>query len=250
MADTIAAISTAPGEGGIGIVRVSGPESRSLMKRLMFSCPEEIEPRHAYLGKIVKNSKEKNAEIIDEGIFLYMKAPASYTGEDMLEIQGHGSNVSLKAILAAILDSGLQDVRLADPGEFTKLAFLNGKMDLSQAEAVIDIIKAKSDLSLEIAEGQRAGRLSENIQDIREALLEVLAQMAVDIDYPDEDYDVEGDAYGDLIDRLRWIHADVEELLDTVRIGRIAREGVRAVIVGEARNSMKRMITLFPTLRK
>ncbi len=233
MADTIAAISTAPGEGGIGIVRVSGPESRSLMKRLMLSCPEEIEPRHAYLGKIVKNSKEKNAEIIDEGIFLYMKAPASYTGEDMLEIQGHGSNVSLKAILAAILDSGLQDVRLADPGEFTKLAFLNGKMDLSQAEAVIDIIKAKSDLSLEIAEGQRAGRLSENIEDIREALLEVLAQMAVDIDYPDEDYDVEGDAYGDLIDRLRWIHADVEELLDTVRIGRIAREGVRAVIVGK-----------------
>ena len=203
------------------------------MKRLMLSCPEEIEPRHAYLGKIVKNSKEKNAEIIDEGIFLYMKAPASYTGEDMLEIQGHGSNVSLKAILAAILDSGLQDVRLADPGEFTKLAFLNGKMDLSQAEAVIDIIKAKSDLSLEIAEGQRAGRLSENIEDIREALLEVLAQMAVDIDYPDEDYDVEGDAYGDLIDRLRWIHADVEELLDTVRIGRIAREGVRAVIVGK-----------------
>ena len=106
-------------------------------------------------------------------------------------------------------------------------------MDLSQAEAVIDIIKAKSDLSLEIAEGQRAGRLSENIEDIREALLEVLAQMAVDIDYPDEDYDVEGDAYGDLIDRLRWIHADVEELLDTVRIGRIAREGVRAVIVGK-----------------
>ena len=233
MADTIAAISTAPGEGGIGIVRVSGPESASLMKRLMLSCPEEIEPRHAYLGKIVKDSSAENAEVIDEGIFLYMKAPASYTGEDMLEIQGHGSNVSLKAILAAILSSDLPDVRMADPGEFTKLAFLNGKMDLSQAEAVIDIIKAKSDLSLEIAEGQRAGRLSENIEEIREALLEVLAQMAVDIDYPDEDYDVEGDAYGELIDQLRWVHADIEELLGTVRIGRIAREGVRAVIVGK-----------------
>ena len=233
MADTIAAISTAPGEGGIGIVRVSGPESESLMKRLMLSCPEEIEPRHAYLGKIVRDSSDPKAEVIDEGIFLYMKGPASYTGEDMLEIQGHGSNVSLRAILAAILDSGLPAVRMADPGEFTKLAFLNGKMDLSQAEAVIDIIKAKSDLSLEIAEGQRAGRLSENIQEIRDALLDVLAQMAVDIDYPDEDYGDESGAYNELIDQLRWIHADVEELLDTVHIGRIAREGVRAVIVGK-----------------
>ena len=233
MADTIAAISTAPGEGGIGIVRVSGHESESLMKRLMLSCPEEIEPRHAYLGKIVRDSSDPNAEVIDEGIFLYMKGPASYTGEDMLEIQGHGSNVSLRSILAAILDSGLPAVRMADPGEFTKLAFLNGKMDLSQAEAVIDIIKAKSDLSLEIAEGQRAGRLSENIQEIRDALLDVLAQMAVDIDYPDEDYGDESGAYNELIDQLRWIHADVEELLDTVHIGRIAREGVRAVIVGK-----------------
>ena len=233
MADTIAAISTAPGEGGIGIVRVSGPESESLMKRLMLSCPENIEPRHAYLGKIVKDSSDPKAEVIDEGIFLFMRAPASYTGEDMLEIQGHGSNVSLRAILAAILDSGLPDVRMADPGEFTKLAFLNGKMDLSQAEAVIDIIKAKSDLSFEIAEGQRAGRLSENIQDIRDALIDVLAQMAVDIDYPDEDYEVGNDDYSELIDRLRWVHSDVEELLDTVRIGRIAREGVRDVIAGK-----------------
>ena len=233
MADTIAAISTAPGEGGIGIVRVSGPESAGLMKRLMLSCPDEIEPRHAYLGKIVKDSSKSDAEIIDEGIFLYMKAPASYTGEDMLEIQGHGSNVSLKAILAAILDSGLPDVRMADPGEFTKLAFLNGKMDLSQAEAVIDIIKAKSDLSLEIAEGQRAGRLSENIKNIREELLDVLAEMAVDIDYPDEDYDDDSGAYGKIIDQLRWVYSDVEDLLDTVSIGRIAREGVRAVIAGK-----------------
>ena len=91
MADTIAAISTAPGEGGIGIVRVSGPQSLSLMKRLKFACPEEIEPRHAYFGKVVKDSSDKNARVIDEGIFLYMKAPASYTGEDMLEIQVHGS---------------------------------------------------------------------------------------------------------------------------------------------------------------
>ena len=234
MAYTIAAISTAPGEGGIGIVRVSGPQSEALMRRLMAGCPEDIEPRHAYVGKVVNDSSSEDAEVIDEAVFIYMKAPASYTGEDMLEIQGHGSNVSLKAILSAVLNSGLPDVRMAEPGEFTKLAFLNGKMDLSQAEAVIDIIKAKSDLSLEIAEGQRAGRLSENIQDIRDALLDVLAQMAVDIDYPDEDYgDGEGGAYREIIDQLRWIHSDVDELLAPVRIGRIAREGVRAVIAGK-----------------
>ena len=231
MADTIAAISTAPGEGGIGIVRVSGPQSLSLMKRLKFACPEEIEPRHAYFGKVVKDSSDKNARVIDEGIFLYMKAPASYTGEDMLEIQVHGSNVSLRAILAAVLDSGLPDVRMADPGEFTKLAFLNGKMDLSQAEAIIEIIKAKSDLSLEIAEGQRAGRLSENIKSIRGKLVDILAQMAVDIDYPDEDY--ETDAYDELIGQLMEVLASVEDLRDTASIGRIAREGVRAVIAGK-----------------
>lgn len=241
MADTIAAISTAPGEGGIGIVRVSGPESRSLMKRLMLSCPDEIEARHAYFGKVVKDSSDASSAVIDEAVFIYMEAPASYTGEDMLEIQGHGSNVSLKSILAAVLDSGLPNVRMADPGEFTKLAFLNGKMDLSQAEAVIDIIKAKSDLSLEIAEGQRAGRLSDSIIEIREFLLDVLAQMAVDIDYPDEDFEDDfGENYGEgsgsyseLTEKLRWVHSDVDELLDTVAIGRIAREGVRAVIVGK-----------------
>lgn len=232
MAETIAAISTAPGEGGIGIVRVSGPQSEALMRRLMPACPQEIEPRHAYLGKVVSDSSDPGSKVIDEAVFIYMKEPASYTGEDMLEIQGHGSNVSLKAILSAVLASGLDGIRMAEPGEFTKLAFLNGKMDLSQAEAVIDIIKAKSDLSLEIAEGQRAGRLSENITEIRDALLDILAEMAVDIDYPDEDYEVE-ENYGNIISQLRWVHAEIDELLDTVSIGRIAREGVRAVIAGK-----------------
>ena len=233
MAYTIAAISTAPGEGGIGIVRVSGPESKSLMKRLMLSCPEKIVPRHAYFGKVVRDSSDPEAEVIDEAVFLFMQGPASYTGEDMLEIQGHGSNVSLRAILSAVLSSGLPDVRMADPGEFTKLAFLNGKMDLSQAEAVIDIIKAKSDLSLGIAEDQRAGRLSMTIKDIRGTLLDVLAQMAVDIDYPDEDYDVDAGQYSELIDQLKEVKSGVDNLLSTVTIGKIAREGVKAVIAGK-----------------
>ena len=245
MSDTIAAISTAPGEGGIGIVRVSGPASEGIMRMLMKDCPSEIEARHAYVGKVVRDSSEKDAEVIDEAVFLYMENPSSYTGEDMLEIQGHGSNVSLKSILAAVLaldgkltregETGPEalPVRMADPGEFTKLAFLNGKMDLSQAEAVIDIIKAKSDLSLEIAEGQRASRLSEAINGIRAELLDALAEMAVDIDYPDEDYGDDSGAYQGIISQLRWIHSEVDDLLDTASIGRIAREGVRAVIVGK-----------------
>lgn len=242
MADTIAAISTAPGEAGIGIVRVSGPESEALMRRLMFDCPESIEPRHAYFGRVVRDSSDPDAVTIDEAVFLFMKAPASYTGEDMLEIQGHGSNVALRSILSAVLGSDGQtgpdgkviaNVRMADPGEFTKLAFLNGKIDLSQAEAVIDIIKAKTDMSLGIAENQREGRLGDTIREIRATLLDVLAQMAVDIDYPDEDYDVDAGAYGGIISDLRTVLSGVATLLDTASIGRIAREGVRAVIVGK-----------------
>ncbi len=233
MAETITAISTAPGEGGIGVVRVSGAESENIMRKLMKNCPEEIKPRYAYFGKVVADSKNASSEVIDEAIFLLMKSPASYTGEDMLEIQAHGSNVSLKKILAAILDSGTNGIRMAEPGEFTKLAFLNGKMDLSQAEAVIDIIKAKTDLSLEIAEGQREGRLSENIKTIREQLLDILAEMAVDIDYPDEDYNDSLEAHSDTVIDLKRVLDDVKTLLDTVSIGKIAREGIRTVIVGK-----------------
>ena len=234
MAETIAAISTAPGEAGIGIVRVSGPGSEAVMRKLMLKCPSDIEARHAYRGSVVSDSGNPLCETIDEAVFIFMKGPASYTGEDMLEIQGHGSNVSLKKILSAVLDSGIENIRMADPGEFTKLAFLNGKMDLSQAEAVIDIIKAKSDLSLEIAESQRAGRLSDTVREIRETLLDILAEMAVGIDYPDEDTDFNsGGSNSELIGKLRWVHADVDELIDTADIGRIAREGVRVVIVGK-----------------
>lgn len=227
MAETIAAISTAPGEGGIGIVRVSGAESTAVMRTMMKDCPDRIEARHAYFGKVLG----LEGEVLDEGIFLFMQGPNSYTGEDMLEIQAHGSNVSLKSILHAVVNGKYENLRLADPGEFTKLAFLNGKMDLSQAEAVIDIIKAKTDLSLEIAENQRAGRLSEAIVDIRENLLNVLAGMAVNIDYPDED--IEETGYEETITELRWVLDSVEELLDTASIGRIAREGVRIAIVGK-----------------
>ena len=234
MSDTITAISTAPGEAGIGIVRTSGPASLDIMKKLMAKFPSEVEPRHAYLSRVVYDSADKGSDVIDQAIFIYMKAPNTYTGEDVLEIQAHGSNVALRCILRAVLSSGAENVRMAEPGEFTKLAFLNGKMDLSQAEAVIDIIKAKTDLSLGIAESQREGRLSRAVREIRDNLLDTLAQMAVDIDYPDEDEENVGDgSSSELVNQLRWVLCDVEELLDTADIGRIAREGVRAVIIGK-----------------
>lgn len=232
MADTIAAISSAPGEAGIGIVKISGPACKDLMKKLMVRFPAEIEPRHAYLSRVSKDASSPDSEIIDEAIFIYMQEPHSYTGEDVLEIQAHGSNTALKKILQAVLDSGIEGVRMAEPGEFTKLAFLNGKMDLSQAEAVIDIITAKTDLSLSIAESQSSGRLGRAIREIRSTLLDILADMAVNIDYPDEDEDVDFEG-SSLVSQLRWALSDVQTLMDSASIGRIAREGIRVVIAGK-----------------
>ena len=225
MSNSIAAISTALGEGGIGIVRVSGNESLGVMRKLMLNCPKNIKERHTYMSKVIDEKKE----IIDDAIFIYFKSPASYTGEDMLEIQAHGSNVSLKKILHEILK--FKNIRMAEPGEFTKLAFLNGKMNLSQAEAVISIIKAKSDFSLEIANSQLEGNLSKSINKIRDNLLNILAKMAVNIDYPDED--IENTVLEELINDLRWISSDVDDLLDTSKIGKIAREGIKIAIVGK-----------------
>ena len=116
MADTIAAISTAPGEAGIGIVRVSGPGSLDIMRKVMEKCPAEVEPRHMYLAGAVRDSGNPLSETIDQALFAYMKAPASYTGEDMLEIQAHGSAVSLKKILEAVLDTGIGNIRMGSPG--------------------------------------------------------------------------------------------------------------------------------------
>ncbi len=224
MSDTITAISTAPGEAGIGIVRISGDKSLDIMKTLFVECPEEVRARHAYFGHV----KDKDGSIIDEAIFILMKGPNSYTGEDMLEIQAHGSNVALRDILRESIRAG---ARMAEAGEFTKLAFLNGKMDLSQAEAVIDIIKAKTDLTLGIAESQKEGRLSQAVSSIRLSLLDILAQMAVNIDYPDED--IEQETYEAYITDLRIALADVNDILRTSTVGRIAREGIRVAIIGK-----------------
>ena len=225
MSDTIAAISTPLGEGGIGIVRVSGDRALDIMKEIFVPCPDTVRPRYAYYGRIVSG---KDRQVIDEAICIYMKAPHSYTCEDVVEIQAHGGIVSLRMILRSVLNAG---ARMAEPGEFTKLAFLNGRIDLEQAEAVIDIIKAKSSLPLGIAERQLQGRLGQEIREMREKIRNTLAQMAVNIDFPDED--IEQLEYDEFRSQLDPVMKQVERLLETGEDGRIAKEGIRTAIVGK-----------------
>ena len=223
MADTIAAIATPLGEGGVGIVRVSGPNSLSIMKSIYRECPDEVIPRHVYYGHVVDNK----GTVIDDMISIYMKAPHTFTGDDVVEFQAHGSNVSLKLILRSVIASG---ARLADPGEFTKNAFLNGRLDLSQAEAVIDLIKARSEKPLSIASEQLNGSLGQEIIDIRNHIKDVLAQMAVNIDFPDED--IEQVSYDEFLAELMKQLDRLGKLIKSAEFGKLAREGVKLALVG------------------
>ena len=167
MEDTIAAVATAYGEGGIGIIRISGEKALSILEEVFEFAGEtyQIVNRRMTYGRIVDR---ENEQIIDEVLAVYMKGPKTYTAEDVVEINCHGSMVSLRKTLALVLRKG---ARLAEPGEFTKRAFLNGRLDLSQAEAVIDIIKAKTDRSFDVAMSQLEGALSLRVTEIRQKLL-------------------------------------------------------------------------------
>lgn len=227
MSDIIAAISTPPGQGGVGIVRISGDGSLGIMKKVFFECPQDPAPRHVYFGHVVDPAKTGPEAVIDEAVFIYMKAPHSYTCEDVVEIQAHGGPVGLKKILRTVIRNG---ARLAEPGEFTKLAFMNGRLDLTQAEAVMDIISAKTDVPYTIAESQLEGSLGRRIREIRQGLLDVLAQMAVNIDFPDED--IEEMEYDSFIRDVSREKENITSLIDSAPAGRITREGVKVAIVG------------------
>ena len=176
-------------------------------------------------GKII--DKEKN-QIIDEVLAVYMKGPKTYTAEDVVEINCHGSMVSLRKTLALVLRKG---ARLAEPGEFTKRAFLNGRLDLSQAEAVIDMIRAKTDKSFDVAVSQLEGRLSLKVEEIRQKLLDLLVDITVNIDYPDED--IEEMTYEKLEESIVETQDMIEKLLETSSTGRMIREGIKIAIVGK-----------------
>ncbi len=223
--DTIVAISTPVGEGAIGVVRISGKDALSMGKSLFSpSNPgAPYTPQRLYYGTI-KDSKGKT---IDDGFMVYMKAPHSFTGEDVVELQAHGSMVVLEKIVEAAVALG---ARPAEPGEFTKRAFLNGKMDLLQAEAVIDLIRAKTDRALQSARGRLEGRLSKKIASIKEALLELATSLEAELDFAEEE--LETLPKEALLERLSSVEKELTDLLATFKEGRALREGVSVVILG------------------
>ena len=227
MSDTIAAISTAVGESGIGIVRLSGKESIKLageiFKGAKIDDVKDVENRKLTYGHIVSND-----QIIDEVLIAFMKEPYTYTRENMVEIYCHGGIIPVRKTLELLLNHG---ARLAEPGEFTKRAYLNGRLDLSQAEAVIDIIKAKTDKSFQVSLNQLEGSLSFKIKKIRSQLLSMIAHVEVSIDFPDED--IESVTFNELGKDALEVKEKISSLLSTAERGKILRDGLNTVILGK-----------------
>jgi tRNA modification GTPase len=215
--DSIVAIATPPGRGGIGIVRISGPAARAIAARLL-GRPQDLEPRHATFTRVRET---------DEVVATYFPAPHSYTGEHVVEISAHGNPVVLQAIVASAIAAG---ARLAEPGEFTLRAFLNGKRDLIQAEAVADLIAAATPLQARVAFDQLEGTLTERIAEIDGQLFDLIARLEASLDFPDEGYHfIEP---GDVARRIASVLARLDELLAGGRAGRLIREGATVVILG------------------
>lgn len=227
--DTIAAVATAVGEGGIGIVRLSGPAAVAIAAGLFSSAggrPAAALPsRYAAYGRVVDPADGKT---IDEALLILMRAPHSYTREDVAEIHCHGGPLPLRRILGLALAAG---ARLAEPGEFTKRAFLNGRLDLSQAEAVIDVIRAKTDASLRLAVGHLSGAFSEKIRGFRREILRLIAHLEAAIDFPEED--IEELTAREVAAAVRDLGDEIGRLLATADTGRILREGLSTAIIGK-----------------
>lgn len=226
MEDTIAAIATPPGEGGIGIIRISGEKAQEILQKVFVPAnPLSIENRKLAYGNIVDSLSNRT---VDEVLCVYMKGPKTYTAEDVVEINCHGGMVPLRKTLELVLKNG---ARMAEPGEFTKRAFLNGRLDLSQAEAVIDVIKAKTDKTFDVAFNHLEGVFSKRIQQIRKKLVDILVNITVNIDYPDED--IEEITYEQLINNLTDVNGDVKSLLSSAETGRMIQEGLNVAIIGK-----------------
>ena len=223
---TIAAIATAPGEGGIGIIRLSGVSASEIADKIFHTGKiktfKEAVPRMMYFGHVTDGGKR-----IDEGLAVYMKAPHSYTGEDVVEIQIHGSAEALRETLSLALRSGAVP---AMRGEFTKRAFLNGRLDLAQAEAVMDIISAKGEAALTQAESHLSGALSGFVHEVMEELKDLITKLEVTIDYPEEDLeDLTMEETGDALEK---IDKSLSALLKRSEEGRVIRDGLRTAIIG------------------
>ena len=225
--DTIAAIGTPIGKGAIGIVRISGRKAIKILKEMFRTKSgkkrESFEERRMYYGLVV----DESGDPIDEVLAVYMKAPKSFTGEDVVEIHSHGGIVVVRKILREVLKRG---ARLAEPGEFTMRAFINGKIDLTQAEAINELIEAKSELSAKLALKQLEGALSKKIREIRDFLLETKAYIEAAVDFPDEE--VEIIESGRVKERLKEAVKKIEKLLKTYREGKLIKEGIKVAIIG------------------
>jgi len=239
MEDTIVAISTAMSDGGIGIIRISGPDAAAIGNQVF--CPvnknktlDKIPTYTAAYGKIHKNGK-----IIDECIALYMKGPKSYTGEDVVEIDCHGGVVVLKKVLETIIEAG---ARPAEPGEFTKRAFLNGRIDLSQAEAVMDLIYSKNEFAMESSLKQLSGSLKNKINSIRDKILYEIAFIESALDDP-EHISLEGYS-GKLYEVVKEQKDEIDGLLSTADNGRILKEGIKTAIVGKPNAGKSSLLNL------
>ena len=221
---TITAVSTPPGEGAIALVRLSGPQAIAVADKIFRGKqkPSEAAAHVQQFGEIIEGDR-----VLDQVMLSVHRAPSSYTGEDVVEISCHGGVLVTARVWEACLHAG---ARAARPGEFTERAFLHGKMDLTQAEAVIDLIRAQTDLALRSAAEQLEGRLGEKITRLREDLISLIAHLEAYIDFPEED--IEPDVGENFILRLDQIRAQVDALLATADQGRIFREGVRVVIYG------------------
>ncbi|MBC1983357.1 tRNA uridine-5-carboxymethylaminomethyl(34) synthesis GTPase MnmE [Listeria booriae] len=225
--DTIAAISTPPGEGAIAIIRLSGDEAIQIADRIFYAQKSlgDVESHTIHYGHIVDPS---TGETVEEVMVTVMRAPRTFTREDVVEINAHGGIVSVNRVLQLLLRNG---AKLAEPGEFTKRAFLNGRIDLSQAEAVMDLIRAKTDRAMGVALQQMDGNLSRLIRSLRREILDALAQVEVNIDYPEYD-DVEEMTQRMLVEKAQLVRASVEQLLLTAQQGKILREGLATAIIG------------------
>ena len=236
--DTICAVATPSGEGGVGIVRVSGSQAIPITSNIVrLRCEKslsEIKPYQLYLGKFLwdhvsmtNQGKQDSATVLDEVLVVHMRAPRSYTGEDVVEVHGHGGPLIVQAICEALTQAG---ARMAEPGEFTKRAFLNGRLDLTQAEAVLDTIQAKSLHSLKLAQEHLQGGLSGIIRGHRDSLVKLLAHVEAGMDFGEED--IQFIEQKELQDKIRKMAGAIQKLIESSQEGRIIREGIRTVILG------------------
>ncbi|KAF0123341.1 MAG: tRNA modification GTPase [bacterium] len=225
--DTIAAIATPFGTGGIGIIKISGPKSFEIAKKIFRrkAQPSALKPYHLHYGEVIDT---QDGSVIDEALLSFMQKPTSYTKEDVVEINCHSGFLVLQKVLEIVLKEG---GRLAEPGEFTKRAFINGRIDLSQAEAVVDIVNSQTNASLRVATQQLKGILSKEIMKLKEGLSNVLTYIEASIDFSEEDIDIIPPH--ELLNKIKVLMDNIRTLIDSYEEGRFYREGISAIIIGK-----------------